>query len=102
MFVIYFLMYTKRQIFLSLVVADIVRRKMQTSGAVNCDEYVTIRQTLQKVYVEEGVTRGFFKGLSMNWVKGPMATGISFASYDTIKHFLNTNLLHQPLPPTSP
>jgi hypothetical protein len=39
---------------------------MQTSGVTNgvtkCDEYVTIRQTLRKVYVEEGILRGFFKG----------------------------------------
>lgn len=74
---------------------DIVRRKMQTSGVNNCDEYVTIRHTLRKVYVEEGIIRGFFKGLSMNWVKGPIATGISFASYDIIKNFL-TNFYHPP------
>jgi solute carrier family 25 protein 42 len=70
------------------IVLDIVRRRMQTSGEVNCDEYTTIRQTLRKIYVEEGVVRGFFKGLSMNFVKGPIATGISFATYDTIKHSL--------------
>lgn len=61
---------------------------MQTSGVINCEQYTTIRQTLRKVYVEEGIVGGFFKGLSMNWVKGPMATGISFASYDIIKNFL--------------
>jgi len=61
---------------------------MQTSGVTNCEQYTTIRQTLRKVYVEEGIVGGFFKGLSMNWVKGPMATGISFASYDIIKNFL--------------
>jgi solute carrier family 25 protein 42 len=62
---------------------------MQTSGVINCEQYTTIRQTLRKVYVEEGIVGGFFKGLSMNWVKGPMATGISFASYDIIKNFLS-------------
>lgn len=61
---------------------------MQTSGVINCEQYTTIRQTLRKVYVEEGIVGGFFKGVSMNWVKGPMATGISFASYDIIKNFL--------------
>lgn len=69
---------------------DIVRRRMQTSGELNCDSYTTIRQTLRKIYVEEGIIRGFFKGLSMNFVKGPIATGISFASYDTIKHSLQS------------
>lgn len=69
---------------------DIVRRRMQTSGIENLDKYETIRQTLRKIYFEEGVVRGFFKGLSMNWVKGPLAVGISFSSYDTVKHFLNT------------
>lgn len=63
---------------------------MQTSGITNSEEYTSIRQTLKKIYIEEGIVRGFYKGLSMNWVKGPMAVGISFSTYDTIKHFLNS------------
>lgn len=63
---------------------------MQTSGVGDVEVYTSIRQTLKKIYVEEGIVRGFYKGLSMNWVKGPIAVGISFSSYDTIKHFLNS------------
>lgn len=70
--------------------SDIVRRRMQTSGIANREEYTSIRQTLKKIYFEEGIVRGFYKGLSMNWVKGPMAVGISFSAYDTIKHFINS------------
>lgn len=69
---------------------DIVRRRMQTSGIDNFEKYDTIRQTLRRVYTEEGILRGFYKGLSMNWVKGPLAVGISFSSYDTVKQFLTS------------
>lgn len=69
---------------------DIVRRRMQTTGVTaHCaDRYLTIGSTLAKIYREEGFFRGFYKGLSMNWIKGPIAVGISFATYDHIRHFL--------------
>lgn len=74
---------------------DIVRRRMQTTGVTaHCvDRYLTIGTTLAKIYREEGIVRGFYKGLSMNWIKGPIAVGISFATYDHIKHFLR-ELIH--------
>uniref|UniRef100_A0A336M745 CSON013042 protein n=1 Tax=Culicoides sonorensis TaxID=179676 RepID=A0A336M745_CULSO len=74
---------------------DIVRRRMQTTGVTpNCqDKYLTIASTIKKIYIEEGIIKGFYKGLSMNWIKGPIAVGISFATYDHFKEFLR-KLVH--------
>ncbi|PNF23507.1 Mitochondrial coenzyme A transporter SLC25A42 [Cryptotermes secundus] len=62
---------------------DIVRRRMQTSP-ISGMQYKTIFGTLKKIYRDEGIIGGFYKGLSMNWVKGPVAVGISFATYESI------------------
>lgn len=65
---------------------DIVRRRMQTANVTgNGNSYKTIIGTLTKVYREEGLRNGLYKGLSMNWIKGPIAVGISFATFDTLK-----------------
>ncbi|XP_068627286.1 mitochondrial coenzyme A transporter SLC25A42 [Battus philenor] len=65
---------------------DIVRRRMQTARRNPDSTYPcpTIAKTLAHIYRVEG-WRGFFKGLSMNWVKGPIAVGVSFATYDFTK-----------------
>ncbi|XP_015177391.1 PREDICTED: mitochondrial coenzyme A transporter SLC25A42-like isoform X1 [Polistes dominula] len=65
---------------------DIVRRRMQTAAIKN-RHYQTVTSTIVKIYKEEGLM-AFFKGLSMNWVKGPIAVGISFATYDRIRDIL--------------
>ncbi|XP_063231382.1 mitochondrial coenzyme A transporter SLC25A42 isoform X2 [Bacillus rossius redtenbacheri] len=66
---------------------DIVRRRMQTSSLTG-NLYTTTAGTVRKIYVEEGILKGLFKGLSMNWVKGPVAVGISFTTYDHTRDFL--------------
>ncbi|XP_023129286.1 mitochondrial coenzyme A transporter SLC25A42 [Amphiprion ocellaris] len=60
---------------------DVVRRRMQTAGVTgSC--YSTILGTMRAIVTQEGVIRGLYKGLSMNWVKGPVAVGISFTTFD--------------------
>lgn len=71
---------------------DVVRRRMQTAG-VTGHTYGTILGTMREIVSEEGVIRGLYKGLSMNWVKGPLAVGISFCTFDQTQILLRK--LHQ-------
>lgn len=66
---------------------DVVRRRMQTHPEY-CD--LGIVGTMKKIYADEGFCHGIYKGLSMNWIKGPIAVGISFTSFDLINKFLRT------------
>ncbi|XP_073180545.1 mitochondrial coenzyme A transporter SLC25A42 isoform X3 [Lepidochelys kempii] len=60
---------------------DVVRRRMQTAGVMG-HVYGSILPTMREIIREEGLIRGLYKGLSMNWVKGPIAVGISFTTFD--------------------
>uniref|UniRef100_H2ML01 Mitochondrial coenzyme A transporter SLC25A42 n=1 Tax=Oryzias latipes TaxID=8090 RepID=H2ML01_ORYLA len=71
---------------------DVVRRRMQTAG-VTGHTYGTIFGTMREIVSEEGFIRGLYKGLSMNWVKGPIAVGISFTTFDLTQILLKK--LHQ-------
>lgn len=46
--------------------------------------------TVKHLFNEQGI-RGFYKGVTMNWVKGPVAFSISFTAFDTIKGLLETD-----------
>jgi solute carrier family 25, member 42 len=86
---------------------EVTRRRMQTIGIVPGKENATsslglhtgeagIAQrpsnmygTMSALYKEQGV-RGFFKGVTMNWMRGPVAFSISFTVFDLIQGVLET------------
>mmetsp|Transcript_6080 Transcript_6080/g.13141 ORF Transcript_6080/g.13141 Transcript_6080/m.13141 type:complete len:160 (-) Transcript_6080:53-532(-) len=45
---------------------------------------------VRELYHEQGV-RGFFKGVTLNWFKGPIAFSISFTCFDTLQNALATD-----------
>ena len=63
---------------------DIVRRRMQTKKGYN-----SIYFTLRTVLNEGGVAHGLYKGLSFNWIKGPISVGVSFTTYDILLHLMH-------------
>ncbi|XP_078412245.1 mitochondrial coenzyme A transporter SLC25A42 isoform X2 [Cetorhinus maximus] len=66
---------------------DVVRRRMQTAG-VQCRKYTGIVETMRQIVAEEGSISGLYKGLSMNWLKGPIAVGTSFTTFDLMQILL--------------
>lgn len=59
---------------------DVVRRRVQVLGKTGA----STREALMEIARKEGV-RGLYKGLTMNWAKGPLAVAVSFATNDYIK-----------------
>ena len=67
---------------------DIVRRRMQTKKGYNSISY-----TIRVVINEGGIVHGLYKGLSLNWIKGPISVGVSFTTFDILlKLFHDFNL----------
>ena len=44
---------------------------------------------VRSLYAEQG-WRGFFKGVSMNWMKGPIAFSISFTTFDLVQSHIES------------
>ena len=50
----------------------------------------TMITTMRHLFAEQG-TLGFYKGVSMNWIKGPVAFSISFTAFDTLQRLVETD-----------
>jgi hypothetical protein len=54
------------------------------------DHPPSMSSIIKELYQEQGM-RGFFKGVSLNWFKGPIAFSISFTCFDIIQSSLATD-----------
>ena len=86
---------------------EVTRRRMQTIGVAplsgseaatsalgfhsgQAEKPLNMFGTMQVLYQEQGM-RGFFKGVTMNWMRGPLAFSISFTIFDIIQGVFETD-----------
>lgn len=67
---------------------------MQTANVINRNEaYLKPVELFFKIIKEEGFIRGLYKGLSLNWIKGPVASGVGFMTFDLLQLFTRKALV---------
>lgn len=62
---------------------DVIRRRMQTSATK-----LGMIETASRVIQDPNPVRSMYKGMSLNWVKGPISVGISFTTFDLLTKLL--------------
>lgn len=62
---------------------DVIRRRMQTS-----ETKLTMTDTIKRIRIDPNPLRSMYRGMSLNWVKGPISVGISFTTFDLLTKFL--------------
>lgn len=68
---------------------DVIRRRLQTAAVIRPDEMnLGGMATAMKIIRQEGIVHGLYKGVTMNWLKGPISVGISFMTFDTLLKFI--------------
>lgn len=85
---------------------EVTRRRMQTMGVAEGKDaalealglgqikskaaaQLSMISIMKSVYHEQGIV-GLFKGVSLNWMKGPIAFSISFTTFDIVQSLLET------------
>lgn len=73
---------------------DVVRRRLQTAAVIRPNEkHLGAIATAMKIIREEGIPGGLYKGVTMNWFKGPISVGVSFMTFDTLVKYIRQSIL---------
>lgn len=71
---------------------DVARRRMQLSGVLpNPEQYRSIWSTWMAVYKADGIKRGLFRGLSINYIRVVPQQAIAFTVYEFMRAVLRLN-----------
>jgi len=76
--------------------ADVVRRRMQTHFGRNDPPYSSTFQALVRIAREEGVRKGLYRGLTLNYIKTLPNVAIYMSLYDYLKKQLASGGLSWP------
>jgi len=69
---------------------DVVRRRMQLAGAVSDGyKYSGCINTFVTVYMEDGVRKGLYRGLSINYLRVVPQVAVMFSVYELTKQYLS-------------
>ncbi|OQS07456.1 Mitochondrial Carrier (MC) Family [Thraustotheca clavata] len=69
---------------------DTIRKRIQSDGYITGSKerkYTNLRTTCRIIFQHEGL-RGFYKGATVTWLRGPLSTGISLTAYDVLKEIV--------------
>merc|ERR1712032_1319783 len=61
---------------------DVIRRRLQTGGADAKIKYPNFPKALWRVYADEGLTAGLYRGLSLNYLKTLPNTMVYLTLFD--------------------
>jgi solute carrier family 25 protein 42 len=75
---------------------DVIRRRFQTATVLlnGAETDLSMVAVFRKILHNEGIIHGFYKGLSINWIKGPVAAGVGFMTYDVSQLFIRNSYIH--------
>ncbi|XP_074648557.1 solute carrier family 25 member 16-like [Tubulanus polymorphus] len=69
---------------------DVARRMMQLSVLLpRSDRFSNWFQVLKDVFREHGISRGLYRGMSINYLRVSPMIAVSFTTYETMKQFLS-------------
>lgn len=75
---------------------DVVRRRMQLAGVViDGYKYSGCITTFITVYMEDGVRKGLYRGLSINYLRVVPQVAVMFSVYEVTKQLLNDSTLKE-------